>query len=457
MANVALGLSNQAKLNICSVTGGSQASSSLAVSNVTDRQLQKVWRSASDPSAKPLTSWNTARYLQAAWTSAGSYSFSADCIALLNDNYTPPGATDSVYAYTYRVRALLVNVLSANYTLAQAVHVPPSTIKTRTNLSGAISTVQDSPWTPDTNWMTATSHTTNTELRCDFLPAPVSNGLTLKTGVGVQKFAILVRRSGSGGTDPTCTVELYENGSLKASLSSGTAITSTTGQVITASWNASSLTSTSTTQTEVRITGTAGTTRTVEIGAIEWQADSDGYLYDSGAISITGGELASGRSNLIHYPSSPPSMVAASTTVAYLLVDFDATTGWSSTYNEVGYLFVGPLWRPATNIEFDYKLGWEDVSRFNMSSGGQEWANVKPRRRVLEMDFQNLTESEAYAYLFDFDRDNGVSGELLVAVDTGNSGRAGDWTFLARQASLDPIGNKWLSVYQKGLTLREQT
>src|SRR5204863_465713 len=122
-------------------------------------------------------------------------------------------------------------------------------------------------------------------------PATVTSALPLAAGAGSQAFVILARRSGTGGTDPTVAVDLYQNGVFKANLATGVVINDTgAGMLVPGLFKASSLTSLSTTQTEVR-----PMRRTLD-GQVRYLSQSQAYddIFDKvdRRLGITGDLLA---------------------------------------------------------------------------------------------------------------------------------------------------------------------
>ncbi len=153
----------------------------------------------------------------------------------------------------------------ANQTLS------PDALLDQTGLTGSLTDIQDDPDSPDANWLT-TSNNTSTVARVSF-PTP-SGDLTV--GAGLQEFRVLVRKT-NHSTNPTCTVDLYENGSLVTNLVSSTTISTTSGIVLSGTWNASSLSNINGSLVECRVVGTPGSGNpsnraSVEVGAIEWNA-----------------------------------------------------------------------------------------------------------------------------------------------------------------------------------------
>lgn len=108
----------------------------------------------------------------------------------------------------------------------------------------------------------------DTDVRVSF-PTPPEE---LVVGAGLQEFRVGVRKSSATGT-PTVRLELWNNGSFLSTVLAATNVTSTTGQVVSGTWNASALPSLMGQNVELRIFG-AGVSggSTVEVGGVEWNA-----------------------------------------------------------------------------------------------------------------------------------------------------------------------------------------
>ena len=156
-----------------------------------------------------------------------------------------------------------------------AERIAPDTLITQTNLTGSITDIADDPDSPDGNWLTADDDGTDTVCLTGYA-APVG---TLTDGADLQEFKAVVRRSATGGADPDVDLALFESGSLVRTISTGTVITSDSGQIVTATWNATELAGDGS-NAEFHILGnrsggTPSGRRTVEIGAVEWNATVD--------------------------------------------------------------------------------------------------------------------------------------------------------------------------------------
>ena len=176
----------------------------------------------------------------------------------------------------------------------------PDGIVEQTNLTGSLSDITDDPDSPDANWLTYNTETSDTVLRVNF-PTPTDD-LTL--GADLQEFRILWRPT-SGNTPDRVQVHLYNSGTIvTANLVDITNPNSQ--QVLSATWDATDLPEAVRhgAGVQVRIVTTADTSpgsqiSTGEIGAVEWNvtystagasidADAGSYSYTGGA--ATGAE-----------------------------------------------------------------------------------------------------------------------------------------------------------------------
>lgn len=144
------------------------------------------------------------------------------------------------------------------------------------NLTGAYTDVDDDPDSPDGLWLAGGDDGTDTICTASF-PTPTGNPTT---GAGLQEFRVLCRKFITGGTDPTLDIAVYENGTLVSTISTGTSITSESGQVVAATWDATILGTADGSLVEIRVTGqrsggSPGDRRSVEFGALEWNVTYD--------------------------------------------------------------------------------------------------------------------------------------------------------------------------------------
>jgi hypothetical protein len=172
----------------------------------------------------------------------------------------------------------------------------PDAILASTNLTGSVSDIQDDPDSPDSNWLTATSDGSDTMLRVSF-PTPTGDPTT---GAGLQEFRWWVRNTANaGGSDPTYVIHLYENGSDLGQIASGS-VASGTGEIISATWNASSLGTSDGSLVEAYIYGTVVKKDSLEIGAVEWNVTYDTGTTHEGQGASDGTSTAGASANVDH-------------------------------------------------------------------------------------------------------------------------------------------------------------
>lgn len=151
----------------------------------------------------------------------------------------------------------------------------PGALLVQDNLVGAVTAIDDDPDSPDGSWLTASSDNSNSVAVTSF-PTPTGDPTT---GAGLQNFKIYARLT-TNGTSCTYNVYLRENGTR---INGGSAIatgslTSTSGQLITATWNASLLGTADGSLVEcefevVKSGGSPSNRTTGEVGAVEWNVD----------------------------------------------------------------------------------------------------------------------------------------------------------------------------------------
>lgn len=102
---------------------------------------------------------------------------------------------------------------------------------------------------PDSNWLEATDPTSDVDLRVGF-PSVTDNPS------GTQAFRAWLRKT-TGTSNPTVDIYLYEDGSSVRKIIDALPITSLTGEIVTAEWDASELSDASGVDVECRIYGHA--------------------------------------------------------------------------------------------------------------------------------------------------------------------------------------------------------
>jgi len=167
--------------------------------------------------------------------------------------------------------------LSVGYEVA---HASPDTESlyptgqiTWNNLDGSYLDVDDDPDSPDGNWGVPLDNNTDTCAHVSF-DTPPGN---LTTGAGLQEFRIWVKKWDGTGT-PAVRIVLYENGLYVSEVMGYQDVTSDTGELFYATWDASLLSNIDGSGVECYVYGkkcggASSTRATVAVGAIEWNAE----------------------------------------------------------------------------------------------------------------------------------------------------------------------------------------
>lgn len=162
---------------------------------------------------------------------------------------------------------------------------PTAFLGTPTNLSGAVTDIDDDPDSPDGAWLTAPGSNSPTDVRVSF-DTPSAG---LDNSASAQEFRVQVRKT-NHSTNPTAVVELWVNGSMNSTVVSSTSVTSTTGQILAGGWTSSGIAAS---DVECKVVGTVGggspgNRASVEVGAIEWNAaTSSGVSPNAGHGAVT--------------------------------------------------------------------------------------------------------------------------------------------------------------------------
>jgi len=452
MASMLFTLPNSVDLAGAGLSAGSTAPGS-DVANLRYPQITSPWRSAADlvPGvvASPL-GYPGSRWLQySAPPVQATIDSRVAVVALVADAARP---VIGGLLRKWRARAYGSSFGSPLSIIVRPVAFAPNLFA---NLVGAPSA---SVWLPATSWLTAISPTANTDARWQFdLPQTDHGLLPLKPGANLQTFNIWCRRSGSGGTDPTLSVDLFEAGVFTANLASGIAITRTGGQLVQVSWNASLLaTGLSTTQAGLRLTGVHGSTQTVEFSAVEWQAEHNGYLADSGDLVIAYPQFVTTQVarvfNLAWVLPTPVSVAGAGGTVLVDQVDLNGSPG----YAQAGRLVVADAVQPFVNMDYGWGISWEDKSPVSETPGGQEWFEVRPKRRIGELVCNSLRDAEAWDEIFSQQQGSvGITGNFLWIPDPAAPGKYYNQILWCRHDGLSPVKNPRFSRNSQSYKLKE--
>lgn len=260
------------------VFGQAEASASSDVSAVGSFILRGTWAAESTSSGAFSGSGILRGGLEASATS--SESLAGDVIPgnqLVDGELTANATSQGDWAGMLRLfGAVSVNSASSSTVTGDVILAPvepeaivPVTQIAVTNMTGAVTDIDDDPDAPDGLWYTAnTVESTALTVRMG------TPGLD-PSGTANQAFKVLVRRNATGGNNPTVTIEILIGSSVISTVASNASLAADT--VYSQSINASLITNKA--DVQVRVTGSrsGGATnqrRTVEVGAIRWIAST---------------------------------------------------------------------------------------------------------------------------------------------------------------------------------------
>jgi len=176
----------------------------------------------------------------------------------------------------------------------------PDAILTQTGLVGSVTDIDEDPDSPDANWLT--TNASNGVLDVSF-PTPTGSP---DTGAGVQEFRVLLRKDAAAGGDPDVIASLRESagGTDLQVLATNVLVTSSTGTVLSWTWDASNLGTPDGSSVVLHMTfqkgGGGPNERNVEVGAIEWNVTYTGAVLESITGSTTGTSTDSGTLDVVN-------------------------------------------------------------------------------------------------------------------------------------------------------------
>lgn len=449
-------LPNAADLGV--LTAGSTAAGS-NVANLQNPQITSFWRSAPDvlpggvgtlaagggfgPIVYPSTRWT-----HYSWPLV-PIDLKVGAIALINDSSRQ--LTGANTTKRFRARALTLTGGGGNslFLIVRPAPLAP----TLTNLTGAPSA--GGPWLAAiSSWLTAITPTSSTQAVFAFNASQTDGGaLPLKAGANLQTFTVTCRKSGATGTAPTLSIDVYDaDVAAYINVVSGLAITSTSPVVVTVQWNASVLHSLATTHAGIRVTGTAGSANTVEYAAVEWVAEHNGYTYDSGDQTVGYPAYVGQQASRVFSLVAPPP-AAPLANIGYVLIDQLSTL---DSYAQAGRFVAADTVQPFVNMDYNWGISWDDKSPVSETPGGQEWFEVRPKRRLGELVCNALRTAEAWDQIFSqLQGTVGITGNFLWIPDPAVPSEYYNNCLWARFDGLSPVKNPRFSRYSQSFKLKE--
>lgn len=133
---------------------------------------------------------------------------------------------------------------------------------------------------------------------------------------------------------------------------------------------------------------------------------------------------------------------------------FDSTN--SDGYVQIGRVFLARGWTPSVNYSYGAGLGYQDPTPVLTSLSGAEYFDVRSKYRVMNFGLDYITDSEAYNYALELQRLAGISGEVLVMPDGGeDAGTQPLRSFVGRIRQPGAVVQTKPSVYSVNFEVKE--
>lgn len=122
---------------------------------------------------------------------------------------------------------------------------------------------------------------------------------------------------------------------------------------------------------------------------------------------------------------------------------------------EAGRLVMARCFQPAVNFTYGYQIGYVDLSRVARSRGGQQHVDEGNSYRQAQIQFDFLTELEAFESVLELDRVAGLHDDILVILEpyAANIGQKTIWGLVSANS---PIIEPNFGIYNKSYSVEER-
>jgi hypothetical protein len=143
----------------------------------------------------------------------------------------------------------------------------------------------------------------------------------------------------------------------------------------------------------------------------------------------------------------------------HLHIDLDDSNEASNPdlFIELGRLFIGQYTQPTINPEYGaITHGFQDNSEISISNSGTEFFYEKQKARTVDVQWNYLTEDEAFGGIYEASRSQGITREVLYAYDVDDTG-AYQYarSFIGRFTQLNPITQPNVGLYGSSINIKE--
>lgn len=174
---------------------------------------------------------------------------------------------------------------------------------------------------------------------------------------------------------------------------------------------------------------------------LEWEDDN----FWLGTVSQEA--VAGFNAPFVHIPSSAQ-------VLRYWKVEITDTSN-PDGYVHIGRVFIGSAWRPTIGRSYGASISYEDTSVIEASLSGEEFFDVRRRRRTHNFELGFLSQTEAYDRVLDLQRIQGVTGEVLIIPDITDTVNQAKVSFLGRLKNLSAVQTNNPDVFTCNLEIQE--
>ncbi len=126
-------------------------------------------------------------------------------------------------------------------------------------------------------------------------------------------------------------------------------------------------------------------------------------------------------------------------------------------YVQIGRLFVGQAWQPASGIAFGCSIGWEDPTGIQVALSSAEYFDSKAPYRVAKITTHFMETDEAMGRAFEIIRQSGSWKEIIYVHDVDDTTHAVRRRFPGRIRTVDQIANPYPDAFETSWDIKELT
>lgn len=124
-------------------------------------------------------------------------------------------------------------------------------------------------------------------------------------------------------------------------------------------------------------------------------------------------------------------------------------------YFQAGRLYLTKAWTPTVNLQFNWALGWQDLSIQLEALEGNVWTGERQKRRAATFTLTFLTQAEMYGNAFEIARRAGAAKDILWCKDPDDAESVLKMTVHGVMVELPPIVNPAYSIFENSFKLVE--